>query len=250
MYICAVQLPYIILSMYVRHNSCSRDCPTRVLPEDRHSERLSHIRIATAFAKLACLSYHQSASVSQQYVECCACCRYMDMESFALEADAKGAVVMLALHGGVQANGAVQRFLEEMDVPFTGPSWRSAYLCGNQVCSSEWHSSGEAHRAAVWGNGCNQADGLSPSKLDFRRIDGGNGISLGQGVNSPWLYCLAMDSQFLTIRLHHLCQDGAAVPQSCQYVWASRKYPSSGRCAFVQHGCRAHYATLSYIMLG
>ena len=78
------------------------------------------------------------------------CCRYMDMESFALEADAKGAVVMLALHGGLQANGAVQRFLEEMDVPFTGPSWQSAYLCGNQVslplckqsiqhvCSSLW----------------------------------------------------------------------------------------------------------------
>ena len=59
------------------------------------------------------------------------------MESFALEADAKGAVVLLALHGGLQANGAVQRFLEEMDVPFTGPSWQSAYLCGNQVCSSE-----------------------------------------------------------------------------------------------------------------
>ena len=66
------------------------------------------------------------------------------MESFALEADAKSAVVMLALHGGPQANGAVQRFLEEMDVPFTGPSWQSAYLCGNQVspsqspCSSPW----------------------------------------------------------------------------------------------------------------
>ena len=56
------------------------------------------------------------------------------MESFALEAESKGAVVMLALHGGVQANGAVQRFLEEMDIPFTGPSWQSAYLCGNQVC--------------------------------------------------------------------------------------------------------------------
>ena len=58
----------------------------------------------------------------------------MDMESFALEAESKGAVVMLALHGGLQANGAVQRFLEEMDIPFTGPSWQSAYLCGNQVC--------------------------------------------------------------------------------------------------------------------
>ena len=64
------------------------------------------------------------------------CRRYMDMESFALEADVKGAVVMLALHGGPQANGGVQWFLEEMDVPFTGPSWRSAYLCGNQVCPS------------------------------------------------------------------------------------------------------------------
>ena len=61
-------------------------------------------------------------------------CRFMDMESFALEAEAKGAVVMLALHGGAQGNGQVQSFLAEMEVPFTGPNWQSASLCGNQVC--------------------------------------------------------------------------------------------------------------------
>lgn len=55
------------------------------------------------------------------------------MENFALEASAHCAVVMIALHGGPEANGAVQRHLEDNEIPFTGPDWRAAGVAGNQV---------------------------------------------------------------------------------------------------------------------
>ena len=60
-------------------------------------------------------------------------CRFMDMESFALEAEAKAAVVLVALQGGPQANGEVQKYLEAHRIPFTGPNWQSAHLAANQV---------------------------------------------------------------------------------------------------------------------
>ena len=60
-------------------------------------------------------------------------CRFMDMESFALEAEAKAAVVLVALQGGPQANGQVQKYLEAHRIPFTGPNWQSAHLAANQV---------------------------------------------------------------------------------------------------------------------
>ena len=55
------------------------------------------------------------------------------MENFALEAAAHCAVVMIALHGGPEANGAVQRHLEINDIPFTGASQRAAHVAGSQV---------------------------------------------------------------------------------------------------------------------
>ena len=55
------------------------------------------------------------------------------MENFASEAAAHCAVVMIALHGGPEANGAVQRHLENNEIPFTGPNWRAARVAGNQV---------------------------------------------------------------------------------------------------------------------
>ena len=60
----------------------------------------------------------------------------MDMESFALEAKAKAAVVLVALQGGPQANGEVQKYLEAHRIPFTGPNWQSAQLAANQVLFS------------------------------------------------------------------------------------------------------------------
>ena len=59
--------------------------------------------------------------------------RFMDMESFALEAEVKAAVVLVALQGGPQANGEVQKYLEAHRIPFTGPNWQSAHLAANQV---------------------------------------------------------------------------------------------------------------------
>ena len=70
-------------------------------------------------------------------------CRFMDMESFALEAEAKAAVVLVALQGGAQANGEVQKYLEAHRIPFTGPNWQSAHLAANQVLFS--------HRPVSWG---------------------------------------------------------------------------------------------------
>ena len=55
------------------------------------------------------------------------------MENFALEAAAHCAVVMIALHGGPEANGAVQGHLEDNEIPFTGPDWGAARVAGNQV---------------------------------------------------------------------------------------------------------------------
>ena len=63
-------------------------------------------------------------------------CRFMDMESFALEAEAKAAVVLVALQGGPQANGEVLKYLEDHRIPFTGPNWQSAHLAANQVLFS------------------------------------------------------------------------------------------------------------------
>ena len=55
------------------------------------------------------------------------------MENFASEAAAHCAVVMIALHGGPEANGAVQKHLENNDIPFTGPTCRAAQVAGDQV---------------------------------------------------------------------------------------------------------------------
>jgi hypothetical protein len=57
----------------------------------------------------------------------------MDLENFALEATAHSAVVMIALHGGPEDNGAVQRHLESNEIPFTGPNSRAVEIAGNQV---------------------------------------------------------------------------------------------------------------------
>ena len=65
-------------------------------------------------------------------------CRFMDMEQFAMEAEAKAALVMVALQGGRQADGGVQKFLEFYNIPFTGPSWLSALLSSNQVRLLAW----------------------------------------------------------------------------------------------------------------
>ena len=68
------------------------------------------------------------------------------MENFALEAAAHSAVVMIALHGGPDANGAVQRHLENYEIPFTGPNWRAAHVAGNQVGLTHFLESWNATR--------------------------------------------------------------------------------------------------------
>lgn len=62
-------------------------------------------------------------------------CRYMDLENFAMEAEAAQAVVLLALHGGIGENGYVQAFLQGYRVPFTGPGWDAASVAIDKVTS-------------------------------------------------------------------------------------------------------------------
>lgn len=52
--------------------------------------------------------------------------RRLDLETFAAEARLHGAVVFVALHGGVGENGQLQAFLEEQKIPFTGSSSAAA----------------------------------------------------------------------------------------------------------------------------
>lgn len=59
--------------------------------------------------------------------------RMMDFETFALEARALGATVLLALHGGVGENGILQAFLEQMGVPFTGAGSMASALAMDKV---------------------------------------------------------------------------------------------------------------------
>ena len=46
----------------------------------------------------------------------------MDLETFAVEARAADAVVVLAVQGGLGQNGVLQSFFEMHGVPFTGTS--------------------------------------------------------------------------------------------------------------------------------
>ena len=46
--------------------------------------------------------------------------RYMDLDTFAKEAKAAGAVVFMAVQGGLGQSGALQAFFEFHKVPFTG----------------------------------------------------------------------------------------------------------------------------------
>ena len=57
----------------------------------------------------------------------------MDLSSFAMEAEAAKAVVLLALHGGMGENGTVQAFLQGYGVPFTGPAWDAASVAIDKV---------------------------------------------------------------------------------------------------------------------
>lgn len=59
----------------------------------------------------------------------------MDLENFAMEAQAAQAVVLLALHGGIGENGYVQAFLQGYRVPFTGPGWDAASVAIDKVTS-------------------------------------------------------------------------------------------------------------------
>lgn len=59
----------------------------------------------------------------------------MDLENFAMEAEAAQAVVLLALHGGIGENGFVQAFLQGYRVPFTGPGWDAANIAIDKVLS-------------------------------------------------------------------------------------------------------------------
>lgn len=59
--------------------------------------------------------------------------RYMDMACFAREAQAAGAIVFLALHGGWGEDGFVQKLLQENGVPFTGPQWDAALTAIDKV---------------------------------------------------------------------------------------------------------------------
>jgi D-alanine-D-alanine ligase-like ATP-grasp enzyme len=59
----------------------------------------------------------------------------MDLESFAMEAEAAHAVVLLALHGGWGENGYIQSLLQDHKVPYTGPQWDGASLTNSKVPS-------------------------------------------------------------------------------------------------------------------
>ena len=50
----------------------------------------------------------------------------MDLNTFAVEAKAAGAVVLLAVQGGLAQSGALQAYLEFHRVPFTGAPRRLA----------------------------------------------------------------------------------------------------------------------------
>ena len=50
----------------------------------------------------------------------CAGLRYMDLDTFAKEAKAAGAVVFMAVQGGLGQSGALQAYFEFHKVPFTG----------------------------------------------------------------------------------------------------------------------------------
>lgn len=57
----------------------------------------------------------------------------MDLEDFAIEAEAVGAVVFIALHGGLGEDGRLQDFLQEHNVRFTGSSGPASQLCMDKV---------------------------------------------------------------------------------------------------------------------
>ncbi len=47
-------------------------------------------------------------------------CRFMDLETFAVEARAADAVVVVAVQGGLAQSGVLQAFFEMHGVPITG----------------------------------------------------------------------------------------------------------------------------------
>ena len=55
--------------------------------------------------------------------------RYMDMTTFLAEAKAQGAVVLVALHGGVGEDGTLQALLESSKIPFTGSGSQVSAVC-------------------------------------------------------------------------------------------------------------------------
>jgi D-alanine-D-alanine ligase-like ATP-grasp enzyme len=57
----------------------------------------------------------------------------MDLEQFAIEAAAAGAVVFNALQGDISHSGWLQRYLAAAGVAFTGPRWESAAVSGDKV---------------------------------------------------------------------------------------------------------------------
>ncbi|CAL8461852.1 g1383 [Coccomyxa elongata] len=75
--------------------------------------------------------------------------RYMDLENFAMEAQAAQAVVLLALHGGIGENGYVQAFLQGYRVPFTGPGWDAASVAIDKAATAEVLAELEVHNIST-----------------------------------------------------------------------------------------------------
>ena len=86
---------------------------------------------STPFMVEAHCSLHENEHKSAVSRATSGCCRFMDLETFAVEARAADAVVVVAVQGGLAQSGVLQAFFEMHGVPVTGaPSRCSAIaLC-------------------------------------------------------------------------------------------------------------------------